>query len=409
MKEKVILAYSGGLDTSVIAHWLAHIEGYEVICLVANVGQKEDFQKIKEKAFQSGASDVYVVDLRREFVTDYIFTALKANAIYEGAYLLGTALARPLIAKYQVKCAFDEGAGLLAHGATGKGNDQVRFELSYASLMPSAKVISPWKDEKFLMQFQGRTDLINYAKFHGIPINSTLEKPYSIDENLMHTSYESGMLEDPNQPPDPSMFQKTASIGKAPDSPVDIGITFEKGIPIHLINHTTGYQIAAPLELFIYLNELGGTHGIGRVDMVENRFVGIKSRGVYETPAGTILFKAHKELESITQDKEVAHIKEVLVLKVADLIYNGFWFSPEMAVIMAAIEKSQETVKGQIHLTLHKGNVLITGRQSSQSLYSMAIASMQEIGGYNQSDAKGFIALHALRLKIAQGGREGHL
>ena len=313
-------------------------------------------------------------------------------------------MARPLIAKYQVDCAIKEGAQLLAHGATGKGNDQVRFELTYACLLPSANVISPWKDEEFLAQFQGRADLIRYAKMHGIPVSSTLEKPYSIDENLMHTSYESGILEDPSCKPDPTMFLKTASIDKAPDKPDDISITFKNGIPVELTNHGTSISVNGPVALFQYLNELGGTHGIGRVDMVENRYVGIKSRGVYETPAGTILLRAHKDLESITLDKEVAHIKETLALQVAQLIYNGFWFSPELAMIMAAINKSQESVNGVVNMTLYKGNVIVTGRQSPQSLYHMAIASMQECGGYNQLDAKGFISLHALRLKIAKAG-----
>jgi argininosuccinate synthase len=402
MKKKIVLAYSGGLDTSVIVHWLAYAKGYEVVCFVANVGQQEDFEKVKTKAINSGASKVYVSDLRNEFVTDFIFPALKAHAIYEGSYLLGTALARPLIAKYQVACAHQEGTQLLAHGATGKGNDQVRFELAYASLLPSVHVISPWKDADFLAQFHGRADLIEYANKHGIPISSTHAKPYSIDENLMHTSYESGILEDPVHTPDNGMFLKTHSIEHTPDKSVDITITFKQGIPITIVNHLTSEAVKGAVELLTYLNLLGGLHGIGRVDMVENRFVGIKSRGIYETPAGTILFKAHRDLESITLDKEVSHIKDELALKIAKLIYNGFWYSPEMAVLMTAVDKSQENVSGHVHMTLYKGNVIITGREAPKSLYNSAIASMQEFGGYNQLDAKGFIALHALRLKIAK-------
>lgn len=399
--EKVILAYSGGLDTSVIAHWLSHKKGYEVICFVADVGQQDDFQKIKSKALASGATKVYVKNLCQEFVEDFIFTALKSNAIYEGSYLLGTALARPLIAKYQIQCALQEEAQLLAHGATGKGNDQVRFELTYACLMPTASVISPWKDEQFLAQFKGRSDLLAYAHKHKIPVTSTQEKPYSIDENLMHTSYESGVLEDPAQAPKADMFLKTAPIDTSPNEPAHLTLTFKQGIPVAVINDVNNELVTGPVNIMSYLNKVGGIHGVGRVDMVENRFVGIKSRGVYETPGGTILHKAHKDLESITLDKEVAHLMEHFALYVAQLIYNGFWFSPEMEVLKAAINKSQEHVHGQVSLSLYKGNIIITGRKSSNSLYDIALASMQELGGYNQLDAKGFIALHALRLKLA--------
>lgn len=404
MNNKVVLAYSGGLDTSVIVHWLTHFKGYEVICFVADVGQQEDFELLTKKALKTGAVKVFVSDLKKEFVTDHIFTALKANAVYEGSYLLGTALARPLIAKHQVLCAMKEGTTLLAHGATGKGNDQIRFELTYASLMPNATVISPWKDPQFLAQFKGRSELMAYAHEHNIPISSTPEKSYSIDENLMHTSYESGILENPAVKPQEAMFLKTASINNALQEAAHISVVFKQGVPVEIINITTDEHITGPVELFKYLNSLGAQHSIGRVDMVENRFVGIKSRGVYETPAGTILFHAHRDIESITLDKEVAHIKAVLALQVAQFIYNGFWFSPEMDFIMAAINKSQEYVNGTVDITLHKGNVIITGRSAPNSLYDTAIASMEEFGEYNQLDAQGFIALHALRLKTAKKG-----
>lgn len=397
--SKVILAYSGGLDTSVILKWLCE-KGYEVICFIADVGQKDDFEQAKQKALQIGASKVYIEDLKAEFIEQYVFQALKANAVYEGRYMLGTSLARPLIAKKQIEIAKQENAIHLAHGATGKGNDQVRFELTYLTLMPEAIVISPWKDKEFLEQFQGRTDMINYAQKHGIPITSTLAKPYSTDENLMHTSYEAGILEDPACEADNSMFQQTVDAENAPDEPAKIVIEFAKGVPISITNLSEGRVVdQSAVELFIYLNTLCGKHGIGRVDIVENRFVGMKSRGVYETPAGTVLWKAHLDLESLVLDREVFHLKEVWMHKIAELIYNGFWFSPEMEFLMAAIEHSQTNVEGKVFMTLYKGNAYITARESPKNLYNHDIASMDKLGGYDQTDAKGFIKLNAIRLQ----------
>jgi len=399
MKPKLILAYSGGLDTSVMLKWLIN-EGYEVIAYIADVGQKEDFEKIKNKAVQTGASKVYIEDLKKELVDNYIFQAIKANAVYEGQYLLGTAIARPLIAKKQIEIAKKENTNILAHGCTGKGNDQIRFELTWMQKMPTVKVISPWKDEKWLAQFKGRTDLIKFAKNENIPIDVSIKKPYSTDENLMHISYESGILEDISKKPDPEMFKLTVSPKNAPDKEVNICISFKKGVPSKVTNITKNENVQESLELFTYLNKLAGENGVGRIDIVENRFVGIKSRGIYETPAGTILFKAHRDLESITVDKEVLHLKELLSPIIAKLIYNGLWYSPEMDFLMAAINKSQENVTGNVYLTLYKGNVIVTGRESVNSLYDEAISSMDEEGGYNQKDAEGFIKINGLRLKL---------
>jgi len=399
MKPKLILAYSGGLDTSVMLKWLVK-QGYDVIAYVADVGQKEDFNKIKEKALKTGASKVYIEDLKKELVENYVFQAIKANAIYEGQYLLGTAISRPLIAKKQVEIAKKEGTNILGHGCTGKGNDQVRFELTWMHLMPNVKIVSPWKEDKWLSQFKGRTDLIKFSKKEKIPIDVTLKKPYSTDENLMHISYESGVLEDPAKKPNRKMFKLTVSPKKAPDVETDICISFKEGIPIKIINMTKNESVAGSLKLFNYLNKLAGENGIGRIDIVENRFVGIKSRGVYETPAGTILFKAHQDLESITIDKEVLHLKELLSPIIAKLIYNGFWYSPEMDFLMAAIEKSQKNVSGNVYLTLYKGNIIVNGRESDESLYNEAICSMEIEGGYDQKDAEGFIKINGLRLKL---------
>lgn len=394
---KVVLAYSGGLDTSVILKWLAN-KGYEVICFIADVGQDEDFEKAKAKALSVGASKVHIQDLKEEFVEKYIFQALKANAVYEGKYLLGTSLARPLIAEKQIETAKKENAEIVAHGATGKGNDQVRFELAYMQLMPGVEIISPWKDPEFLAQFKGRTDLLKFAKENGIPVEATSEKPYSMDDNLMHISYEAGQLEDPAFEPDEGMFKKTASPKQAPDKETKIMIEFKAGIPVKVVNISENKAVTGALELFQYLNELGSKNGIGRIDIVENRFVGMKSRGVYETPAGTILLKAHLDIEGLALDREVCHLKEMLMPKIAQLIYSGFWFSPEMEFLMAAINKSQEDVDGKVYMSLYKGNAFVTGRESPKLLYSKDIASMDKLGGYDQTDAKGFIRLNALRL-----------
>jgi len=398
MKPKVILAYSGGLDTSVMMKWLVK-KGYDVIAYVADVGQKDDFIKIKEKALKTGASKVYVEDLKKEFVEKFIFEMLKANAVYEGRYLLGTAIARPLIAKKQVEIAKKEGTNILAHGCTGKGNDQVRFELTWMKFVPDVKIISPWKEDDWLSVFKGRKDLIAYAKKEKIPVDVTLEKPYSTDENLLHISYESGVLEDACVKPKEDMFKLTKSPKDAPDKETEIIIEFDKGIPVKVVNLTEEKEVKGSLELFSYLNKIAGENGIGRIDIVENRFVGIKSRGVYETPAGTILFKAHEDLESITLDREVFHLKELLSPLVANLIYNGFWYSPEMEFLMAAINKSQEKVSGKVFLNLYKGNAIVTGRESVNSLYNATLSSMNEEGGYNQKDASGFIKIVGLKFK----------
>lgn len=396
-KEKVVLAYSGGLDTSVILKWLVE-ENYEVIAYIADVGQREDFKLAKQKALRIGATKVYIVDLKKEFVTDYIFQTLKAGALYENRYLLGTAIARPLIAKKQIEIAKKEAAGFVAHGATGKGNDQVRFELAYYALHPNIKVITPWRNSKFLQHFQGRADMLNFAKKHNIPVTVTVNKPYSEDENLLHISHEAGILEDPSVECAESIYSLTVSPEKAPDKTTKISITFLDGIPIKVKNHEDGIVKNKSLDIFIYLNQLGARNGIGRLDMVENRFVGIKSRGVYETPGGTILHFAHADLEGIVMDREVMRVRNMLAAKMVDLIYNGFWFSPEMNLLTTAINKSQEGVSGTVVLKLYKGNVYPVARKSQYSLYDKNIASMDAIGSYNPQDAEGFIKIHAIRL-----------
>jgi len=396
--EKVVLAYSGGLDTSCILKWLVD-RGYEVIAFIANVGQEEDFELAKQKALSIGASKVYVEDLREEFVTNYIFQALKGNAIYEGSYLLGTALARPLIAKHQVEIARKEGAEYVAHGATGKGNDQVRFEFSYCALDPSLKVLSPWKMPEFTAQFKGRADLINYAKENGIPIKATTEKKYSEDDNLMHISHEAGILEDPAIECPQDVYSKTKSPQEAPDKETKIKIHFKDGLPIKVENPETGEVKAKPLELFCYLNKLGAENGIGRLDMVENRYVGIKSRGVYETPGATILWVAHRDIEGIAMDKEVMHLRDSLTPKFSELIYNGYWFSPEMDFLMSAFNQAQTLIDGWVLISLYKGNVRALARWSPTSLYNKELSSMDIEGGFNQADSAGFIKVNALRLR----------
>ena len=396
--EKLVLAYSGGLDTSVILKWLLE-KGYEVICYIADVGQNEDFEKARQKALKIGASKVYVEDLKKEFVTDFIYTALKGNALYEGRYMLGTSLARPLIAKRHIEIANKENATWVSHGATGKGNDQVRFELTYYSLKPEIKVFAPWKDPEFLSQFEGRTDLLNYAEKHGIEVTATKTKPYSTDPNLMHISYEAGVLEDPKAEHPKDMFQLTVSPKDAPDKPTHLAIEFKAGIPVKVTNTDTGHSETDPLKSFIYLNEVAGQNGVGRVDIVENRYVGIKSRGVYETPAGTVLWAAHRDMESITLDREVVGLKDSLMPKFAELIYYGYWYTPEMDFLMAAINQSQEHVNGTVYVELYKGNVMMSGRESPNSLYNPELASMDVAGGYNQKDAEGFIKINAVRLK----------
>ena len=397
-KGKVVLAYSGGLDTSVILKWLQN-QGYQVICFVGDVGQHDDFEAVREKALATGATRVYVEDLREEFVTDFIFPALRGNALYEGRYLLGTALARPLLAKRQIEIAEQEGAEYVSHGATGKGNDQVRFELAYYALNPKIQVISPWKDPEFLEQFKGRSDLIRYAEEWNIPVKASTEKPYSEDDNLMHISHEAGVLEDPLYRPEENVFSKSVSPREAPDEETVLEIHFRNGNPVKVVNLNDGTEKERPLELFTYLNELGGANGIGRVDMVENRFIGIKSRGVYESPAATILWLAHRDLEGIAMDKEVMHLRDMLIPKFSELIYNGFWFSPEMDFIMSAFKKSQEAIDGKVVLALYKGSLHVVGRASPVSLYDQELSSMEVEGGFDATDSRGFININAIRLK----------
>jgi argininosuccinate synthase len=397
MKEKVVLAYSGGLDTSCILKWLID-KGFDVIAMIADVGQKEDFKAAELKAKKIGAKKVYVVDCKEEFVTKYIFPAIQGNAVYEGRYLLGTALARPIIAQKQIAVAKKEKAQYVSHGATGKGNDQVRFELTYYALNPSIKVIAPWKIREFLDQFKGRIDMLNYCEKHGIPVEATKAKSYSCDENLMHISYESGILEDPNKSPTKDMFKWTVDPVDAPDQETVLKIYFKDGLPVKVEDLTNKKVEKKPLKLFQYLNKVGAENGIGRIDIVENRYVGIKSRGVYETPAGTILHAAHMDIEGIAMDREVLRLRNMLTPKFAELIYNGFWFSPEMDFLMASIKKSQEAIDGNVTLKLYKGNITIIGRVSHTSLYNQDLSSMDIEGGYNQEDAEGFIKINAIRL-----------
>ncbi|KAJ0408530.1 hypothetical protein P43SY_006460 [Pythium insidiosum] len=403
--DKVVLAYSGGLDTSVILKWLVN-KGFEVICYCANVGQHgENYDKVKAKALALGAKKVYIEDLREEFVKDYIFEAVKANAIYESRYLLGTSLARPVIAKKQVEIAQAEGAQYVSHGATGKGNDQVRFELCAQALDARLKTIAPWRDAEFIKQFKGRPDLLKYAAEQNIPVDATPKAPYSVDENLYHTSYEAGMLEDPMTAPMKEMFKMTVDPKDAPNTPETISISFEKGVPVSVKNLTTNEApVTGALDLFLELNKLAGKHGIGRIDIVENRFVGIKSRGVYETPGGTILREAHLDLEGLCMDREVMKLRDGLSAKFAEFCYNGFWFAPEMEFVRNAINFSQQNISGEVHLELYKGNVTVIGRKSEFALYSADLASMDQEGGgahfdYNPADSQGFIRINATRLK----------
>ncbi len=396
-QEKIVLAYSGGLDTSVILKWLID-QGYEVIAYIADVGQEDDFQEAKKKALQIGASEVYIEDLREEFVRDFIFPAIQASAIYENRYLLGTALARPLIAKRQIELAAETGASYVSHGATGKGNDQVRFELTYYALNPSIKVFAPWKDREFLEQFKGRTDMLNYAEQKGIPVKASLKKPYSEDDNLLHISHEAGVLEDPAFKPGKDILSRITHPADAPDKVTSISITFRDGIPVKVENPEEGVSVTGHLELFNYLNELGCKNGIGLLDMVENRYVGIKSRGVYETPGASILFIAHMDIEGIAMDREVLRLRNMLSPKFAELAYNGFWYSPEMDFLRAALNKSQELIDGIVYLGLYKGNVLVEGRESPSALYDKDLSSMDIEGGFDQQDSEGFIKINAIRL-----------
>jgi argininosuccinate synthase len=390
--NKIVLAYSGGLDTSAMLLWLKEQYGCEVVCYCADVGQGEEMDGLHEKARATGASKLYIEDLREEFVHDYVWLAVKANALYEGVYLMGTSLARPVIAKKQIEIANREGADAVAHGATGKGNDQVRFELTYYALKPDVKVIAPWRT----WDFKGRADLIAYCQQHHIPVKATADKPYSMDRNLMHISYEGGILEDPWAAPPEDIFLLTKSPENAQVKAEEITLTFEKGAAVAL----NGEPLSA-VKMLETLNQLGGAHGVGRVDLVENRFVGMKSRGVYETPGVTILQAAHRALESITLDREVTRLRDSLGTKFAECVYYGFWFSPEFALLKNLIEETQQHVTGDVRLKLYRGNVTVTGRRSPYSLYSEKIVTFEDdAGAYNQYDAEGFIKLNALRLRL---------
>ena len=383
---KIVLAYSGGLDTSIILKWLKDKYNAEVIAFCANIGQEEELTGIEEKAKKTGASKVYIEDLREEFVEDYVFKCLKADTIYEDRYLLGTSIARPLIAKRQVEIALKENADAVAHGATGKGNDQVRFELTFKALAPHLKIIAPWRE----WTFSSRQELIEYAKAQGIDVPVTKEKPYSMDRNLIHISYEGGILEDPYREPDEDMFRLTNPIDKTPEAEY-VEIEFEKGLPIKI----NGKKMK-PLEIMQKANELGRKHGIGRIDIVENRLVGIKSRGVYETPGLTILMNAHQALETITMEKDTYHYKQRVALEYSELVYNGKWFHPLREALDAFIDKTQETVNGTVRLKLYRGHCIVVGRKSDNSLYNPRLSSFEEDGGYSQKDAEGFINIYGL-------------
>jgi argininosuccinate synthase len=394
------LAYSGGLDTSVILKWLIE-KGYDVVAYAADLGQGKELAPVRAKARKTGAAKVYIEDLRTEFVRDYVWWLVKWNAYYEGLYMLGTSIARPLIAKRQVEIARKERAACVAHGATGKGNDQVRFELTCYALEPEIKVIAPWRDPSWTLN--SRSKMIAYAKKHGIPVPVSKAKPYSSDRNLLHISFESGILEDPWREPPADMFQLSVAPERAPDKPAYLEVGFDQGEPVSING-----RLMAPVTLLDTLNKLGGKHGIGRVDLVENRFVGMKSRGVYETPGGTILYAAHRAVESLTLDREVMLQRDQLMPKFAQLVYNGFWFSPEMDALKAFITEAQKNVTGVARLKLYKGNCTVVGRRSSYSLYDPTIATFEEDSVYNQADATGFIKLNALRLRIGARIRHKH-
>ncbi|SCW70496.1 argininosuccinate synthase [Paenibacillus tianmuensis] len=403
-KQKIVLAYSGGLDTSIILKWLKETYDAEIIAFTADIGQKEELDGLEEKALSTGASKVYIDDLREEFARDFIYPMFQSGALYEGQYLLGTSIARPLIAKRMVEIARAEGATAIAHGATGKGNDQIRFELTAAALTPEIEVIAPWRLEQFREQFPGRAEMIAYAEKHGIPVTASAAKPYSMDRNLLHISYESGVLEDPwfdaSAPENKDMYLLSVDPEDAPDQAEYVELEFEQGNCV-----AVNGERMIPLQVMEKLNELGGKHGIGRVDMVENRFVGMKSRGVYETPGGAILFSAHRKMESLTMDREVMHLRDSLISRYSSLVYNGFWFAPERLALQALVSESQKNVSGTVRLKLYKGNVIAAGVKSPVSLYNPHIATMEAdpTQAYNQGDATGFIRLNALRLRVASG------
>jgi len=416
---KIVCAYSGGLDTSVLLQWLKETYGAEVIAFCANIGQEEELDGLEAKALGTGAAKCFVDDLQEEFARDFIFPMIRAGAIYEGQYFLGTSIARPLIAKRMVEIAQAEGAAAVAHGATGKGNDQVRFELAAAALAPELEVIAPWRQERFREKFPGRAEMIAYAEAHGIPVPVTAKKPYSMDRNLLHISYESGILEDPwfdaSNEENKDMFRLSVAPEDAPDEAELVELRFERGDCVGIacrelweMLDSMGYQgkqdaNLSPFWVMKVLNKLGGKHGIGRVDMVENRFVGMKSRGVYETPGGAILHFAHRQMESLTMDREVMHLRDSLIPQYSTLVYNGFWFAPERYALQALVEQTQKNVTGEVRVKLYKGNVIAAGVRSPLSLYNPHMATMEAdpTQAYNQSDATGFIHLNALRLKVA--------
>ncbi|HWP34057.1 MAG TPA: argininosuccinate synthase [Thermodesulfobacteriota bacterium] len=401
--KKVVLAYSGGLDTSVILKWLIETYGCEVIAFCADIGQGEELAEVREKALRTGASKVVIQDLKEEFVRDFVFPMLRAGAVYEGQYLLGTSIARPCIARAQMAVARAEGADAVAHGCTGKGNDQVRFELTYYGIDPAVRVIAPWRE----WDLAGRQELLAYARRHGIPVAVSSDRPYSIDRNLLHVSYESGLLEDPWREPPEDMFLLTADPRRAPDRPEYVEIEYEAGDPVAVDG-----QRLSPAELLAALNRLGAAHGVGRVDLVENRYVGMKSRGVYETPGGTILHAARRAVESVTLDREVLHLRDSLVPRYAEMVYYGYWFSPERRMLQAAIDEAARVVTGTARLKLYKGGVTVVGRKAPRSLYQPRLATMEaDAGAFDQRAADGFIRLNALRLKVEAlvrgGGRDG--
>lgn len=389
--KKVVLAYSGGLDTSVILKWLEEVYGCEVVAFCADLGQGEDLKAIKKKAQSLGVKKVYVEDLREVFVKDHVFPMLRGNAIYEGSYLLGTSIARPLIARRQIEIAANEGAEAVCHGATGKGNDQVRFELTYMALHPQIKIIAPWRE----WTMRSRRELIEYAEKHGIPVTATKAKPYSMDMNLFHTSYEGGILEDPWKAPPEEIFVMSVSPERAPNKAQEVEIDYVAGNPVAV----DGKKMS-PATLLAHLNKLGGKHGVGRVDLVENRYVGMKSRGVYETPGGTILHVAHRGLESLTMDREVLHLRDSLIPRYAELIYCGYWYAPEREMLQVALDEAQRDVTGTVRVRLYKGTCTVVGRKSPRSLYRLDMATFEEDDVYQQKDAEGFIRLNALRLAI---------
>jgi argininosuccinate synthase len=391
--KKIVVAYSGGLDTSVIITWLKEEYGAEVIAFTADIGQGEELEPLREKAIKTGARKIYIDDLRDEFVRDFVFPMLRANAVYEGRYLLGTSIARPLIAKRQIEIAVKEGADAVCHGATGKGNDQVRFELTYLALKPDVKIIAPWRE----WNMKGREELIAYAEKHKIPVTATRSKPYSTDRNLLHISYEGGVLEDPWKESTEDMYTMAVPVQKAPDKSEYVEVEYEAGNPVAI----NGKKLA-PVALLSEANRIAGAHGVGRVDFVENRYVGMKSRGVYETPGGTLLHAAHRAVESITMDREVMHLRDSLVSRYAELVYYGYWFSPERTMLQAAIDESQKNVTGTARLKLYKGNCDTVGRKSPVSLYNTELATFEADTVYDQKDAEGFIRLNALRLRVGK-------